>query len=206
MVWALDEIAAWASAGRETALTFEWYPLRAEHTEAIRVWLANSHLAPASANLARTAMRAVLRSCRRRRLMPAGDHEDAVDLPPIPGERLAAGRSLTERGASPVRGVRPGDGGAPSVTTSQGALRPRLVRSRPSSSQSRQTLALAQIDGQEDTFAFEVIAPRPPAHRLWRRSAAWAGRWRPGRGPGCLAGQTAAAECFVAMPQLWQSG
>jgi integrase len=95
MRYALDLIAGYASGGRDDCLSFEWHRLRAEHTEAIRAWLASSHLAPSTANLALTGLRQVLLRCRRRRLIPADEYEDAVDLDPIAGQRLPTGRALT---------------------------------------------------------------------------------------------------------------
>ena len=96
MRWALDAVAKWASGGAEDASTFQWHLLRAEHTDAIRTWLARSALAPASANLVLSALRQVMRRCRRRHLIGIVEYEDAVDMAVIKGWPVTVGHALSK--------------------------------------------------------------------------------------------------------------
>jgi site-specific recombinase XerD len=90
----LERMAQAISSGRHTAQTLPWADLRYQHTQALRSWLAD-HGAPATGNLALSALRGVLRECWRLSYMSAEDRERASDLAPIKGERLPAGRAIS---------------------------------------------------------------------------------------------------------------
>jgi site-specific recombinase XerD len=91
---ALETIAAWLSNGRADALTLDWAALRFQHTAAIRAKLAETY-APATARKMLSALRGVLRAAWRLEQMDAETYHRAVELDPIKGETLPAGRNLT---------------------------------------------------------------------------------------------------------------
>jgi len=72
-----------------------WAALRFAHTAAIRQRLAETY-APATANRAICALRGVLKSAWRLGQMPADDYARAVDIAPVNGTRLPAGRELSQ--------------------------------------------------------------------------------------------------------------
>jgi integrase len=74
-------------------LALDWAALRVEHTEMIRARLAE-RFTVATAKRAVSAMRAVLKKARRLGLIPAEDYANAIDLDPIDGTTLPAGRGL----------------------------------------------------------------------------------------------------------------
>lgn len=90
---ALDTIAAMLT-GEADCLSCNWAALRFQHTAAIRARLANEYSA-ASARRMVSAMRGALKAAWRLELMPADDYHRAVDLKPIRGETLPAGRALS---------------------------------------------------------------------------------------------------------------
>lgn len=89
---ALDAIAR--LLGAADCLSADWPALRYQHTAAVRAWLAG-HGAPATANKHLAALRGVLKAAWRLGQMGADDYQRAVDLEPIKGERIPAGRALT---------------------------------------------------------------------------------------------------------------
>lgn len=95
MQGSLDAIAMLVSGGKCRALDFEWQRLRYQHTTAIRAALLNSDLSPATSNRHLNALRRVLKECLRLELMDANDYAKAIDLEPIRGYRVPAGRSLS---------------------------------------------------------------------------------------------------------------
>lgn len=91
---ALDTIAALVSAGQHDAASLPWGQLRYAHTQAVRRRLADSY-APATANRMLAALRGVLREAWRLGQLGTDDLHRAIDLPPVRGERLPAGRAVT---------------------------------------------------------------------------------------------------------------
>lgn len=77
---------------------FPWHLLRYQHTQALRVKLADTTGAP-SANRHLYALRGVLKEAWRLGLMSADDYQRAVDLKPVRGEKAQQaekGRHLTQ--------------------------------------------------------------------------------------------------------------
>lgn len=91
---ALDTLARLTTAGRLGADTLPWGQLRYQHTSAMRAALANRY-APASTNKHLAALRGVLREAWRLGQMDADVYRRAIDVEPVRGERLPAGRELT---------------------------------------------------------------------------------------------------------------
>jgi integrase len=89
---ALAQIAGLLTPPRDPQ-TLPWHELRYRHTAAIRAALA-ARYAPATANRALSALRGVLRACRRLGLLSADDERAAGDVAPVRGSRLPAGRAL----------------------------------------------------------------------------------------------------------------
>jgi integrase len=77
-----------------TCLAIPWHELRYQHTAAIRAQLMARYSA-ATTNRILSALRGTLKEAWRLGLMPAEAYQAAVDLKPIPGETVPAGRSLT---------------------------------------------------------------------------------------------------------------
>jgi site-specific recombinase XerD len=88
----LDKIAGLLSGGRLDALGFDWAALRYQHVQAVRSSLTG---APASINRHLAALKGTLKEAWRLGLMTSEDYTRAVDVAPIRGERLPAGRALT---------------------------------------------------------------------------------------------------------------
>jgi integrase len=83
--------------GASRSLAFDFFPwprLKYQHTAAIRSKLM-ARYAPATANKMLSALRGVLRECWRLGLMSAEDFQRAIDLKPVHGETLPAGRELS---------------------------------------------------------------------------------------------------------------
>ena len=78
------------------ALTFPWYALRRQHCSAIRTALIDKEYAPSTARRYISALKGVLREAWRLELIPDEDYHRAIDIKPIKGQRLPAGRSLSE--------------------------------------------------------------------------------------------------------------
>lgn len=73
----------------------DWSKLRYQHTAAIRSKLSQVY-APATANKMLSALRQTLKHARRLGQMSAEDYTNAVDLDPITGETLPAGREIAQ--------------------------------------------------------------------------------------------------------------
>jgi site-specific recombinase XerD len=71
-----------------------WSALRYQHTAAIRSQLIGRY-PPATVNRILAALRGCLRACWRLGQMPAEDFQRAIDLHPLSGETLPAGRELS---------------------------------------------------------------------------------------------------------------
>jgi len=71
-----------------------WSALRYQHTAAIRSKLISQY-APATVNKILAALRGCLRACWRLGQMSAEDYQRAIDLRPVSGETLPAGRELS---------------------------------------------------------------------------------------------------------------
>ena len=98
---ALDTAAAILTGGRvEDALAVEWSALRYQHVNALRARLSDDvqaeRLAPATANRVLSAVRRVLLEAWRLGQMTQEDYARAVDVEPVQGERLPAGRDVNE--------------------------------------------------------------------------------------------------------------
>ncbi len=90
---ALDVIASELADG-STAETLPWWDLRYQHTRAVRALLAERY-APSTANRHIAALRGVLHECWRRGRMDADAYHRAIDIAPVRGETLPAGRALS---------------------------------------------------------------------------------------------------------------
>jgi len=73
--------------------TWTWHELTAAHMAAIRSRLEERH-SPAYANKVLSAVRGVLKSAWRLKLMAQEDYARAIDIQPVRGESLPAGRDL----------------------------------------------------------------------------------------------------------------
>jgi site-specific recombinase XerD len=91
---ALETLAELASGGRYTAETCPWRGLRYQHTQALRSALADRY-AVATANRHLAALKGVLREAWRLGQMSSEDFQRAIDLAPVRGSTLPAGRSLS---------------------------------------------------------------------------------------------------------------
>jgi len=98
MIGCLQAIAAWVSDGAADIDTLPWARLRFSHTTAIRAALARAvsdgRYAPATANKHLAALRGALKAAWRMGVMETDDYMRAVDLRPITGSRLPAGRDV----------------------------------------------------------------------------------------------------------------
>jgi len=90
---ACETLAQLASGGRVGAVDLQWHRLTYAHTQAVRSALAAQYK-PATANRHLSALRGVLRECWRLGTMPEPLFRRAVDLEPVRGETLLAGRAL----------------------------------------------------------------------------------------------------------------
>lgn len=93
MLGALQRCASVLSTGKLDCWLLPWGELRYQHTAALRSALSSS-CAPATAKKALSAVRGVLREAWRLGLVPAEDLARALDLAPVRGEALSAGRAL----------------------------------------------------------------------------------------------------------------
>jgi integrase len=102
----LELLAATASKGRQTALTFDWAALRYQHTARLRRMLLDGQdarreergrpLAPAAVNRTLAALRGVLKESWRLGLMTAEDYHRAVDFKLVKATKLPHGRQVPE--------------------------------------------------------------------------------------------------------------
>jgi len=76
-------------------LNLNWGKLRYQHTNAIRARLMESY-APATANKMLSALRQALKHARRLGQISGDDYDNAIDLDPVTGETLPAGRELSQ--------------------------------------------------------------------------------------------------------------
>jgi site-specific recombinase XerD len=90
---ALAIAATHLTGGRLTAERLPWASLDYQHLVALRSWLAGRY-APSTGNRILTAVRGVLRECRRLGYMTHEQQIRAGDVPPIKGARLPKGRML----------------------------------------------------------------------------------------------------------------
>lgn len=91
---ALDTIAGLISGGTKDARGVMWQSLRYEHTVAIYSKLMERYK-PATVNQARAALRGVLKACETLGLMDYEQYRRAIDLKPVKGDTLPAGREIT---------------------------------------------------------------------------------------------------------------
>ncbi len=98
MTACLAAIADWVSGGAADIDTLPWAALRFTHTTAIRAALARAvtdgRYAPATANKHIAALRGALKAAWRLGTLATDDYLRAVDLRPVPGSRLPAGRNV----------------------------------------------------------------------------------------------------------------
>ena len=98
MTACLEAIADWLSGGDADIDTFAWASLRFSHTTALRAALGRAvtegRYAPATANKHLAALRGALKMAWRMEMMTTDDYLRAVDLRPIAGSRLPAGRDV----------------------------------------------------------------------------------------------------------------
>jgi site-specific recombinase XerD len=76
-------------------LNLNWGALRYQHTNAIRAQLMERY-SPASANKMLSALRQALKHARRLGQISGSDYDNAIDLDPVTGETLPAGRDLSQ--------------------------------------------------------------------------------------------------------------
>jgi site-specific recombinase XerD len=74
----------------------EWWTLRFTDTDLMRKLIMAEYDSPVTVNQHLTAIRRVLRTCRRLGLMDADAYMDAADLDPARGSRLPAGHTIHE--------------------------------------------------------------------------------------------------------------
>ena len=79
--------------GCSDAASCPWHELRHHHVSALRAVLAERY-APATANKSLAGIRGVLRAAWRLELIPTESYHRAIDVRPVRGARLPAGRSL----------------------------------------------------------------------------------------------------------------
>ncbi len=98
MTACLQAIAAWLSGGRADIDTLPWASLRFTHTTAVRAALARAvsddRYAPATANKHLAALRGALKAAWRLGMIGTEDYLRAIDLRPVAGSRLPAGRDV----------------------------------------------------------------------------------------------------------------
>jgi integrase/recombinase XerD len=94
MLTALNAAATRLTGGRLIAEHLPWASLGYQHMMALRTALTQSY-APATANRILTAVRSVLRECRRLGTISYEQEKRVSDIPPVRGERLPKGRMLT---------------------------------------------------------------------------------------------------------------
>jgi len=96
----LQAIAAWVSEGTADIDTLPWASLRFSHTTAIRAALARAvtegRYARPRPNKHLAALRGALKAAWRLGVMETDDYLRAVDLRPISGSRLPAGRNVEQ--------------------------------------------------------------------------------------------------------------
>jgi integrase/recombinase XerD len=91
---ALNTAATHLTGGRLTAEHLPWGSLGYQHMMALRSALVPLY-APATANRILTAVRSVLKECRRLGYISLEQQMHVSDIPPIRGERVPKGRMLT---------------------------------------------------------------------------------------------------------------
>ena len=91
---ALETISSLLTNGRIGIEELPWQRLGYQHTQALRVALAE-RFSPATANRHLAALRGVLREAWRLGMMSAENLQRAIDLPAVRGERLPRGRALS---------------------------------------------------------------------------------------------------------------
>ena len=98
MTSCLQALASWLSGGRADIDSLPWAELRLAHTIAIRSALARAveqqRFAPATANKYLAALRGTLKAAWRIGQLSTDDYLRAVDVRPIKGSRLPAGRDV----------------------------------------------------------------------------------------------------------------
>ena len=90
---AFDSVADILSDGKVSPQGLAWHLIKPEHVNALRGRLQKLY-APATANRYLTALRAVLKSCWRRKLVDQEAIARALDVAPIKGERQPRGRAV----------------------------------------------------------------------------------------------------------------
>ena len=98
MTACLEAMAAWLSEGVADIDSLPWASLRYAHTTAVRAALARAvsegRYAPATANKHLAALRGALKAAWRLGMIGTEDYLRAVDLRPVAGSRLPAGRDV----------------------------------------------------------------------------------------------------------------
>lgn len=90
----LDTVAGLLTNDQMDAHSLPWSQIRYQHTAAARA-AVTERFAPSTANRILAALRGVLREAWRLGHMNAEDYHRAVDLAPVKGETLPAGREVT---------------------------------------------------------------------------------------------------------------
>jgi integrase/recombinase XerD len=87
------ELVARSISGSRDVYQFDWSSLRYEHVAAIRAELAGRY-SPAYCNKLLSAVKGVMKSAWRLGLLSSDEYHRAVDVRPVTGSRVAAGRAL----------------------------------------------------------------------------------------------------------------
>jgi len=179
MLSALHTLARIASNGAAGAWSFPWASLRFEHTQALRDAAASAH-APATARKLLSALRGVLRACKRLGLVDDATYRAAVDFDGVAGESEARGRHLTPdekrrilaacTADATVRGLR--DAALVALAFNTGARRAELV-----------ALDVADVDLVAEEVRYRITKRRKPRRVALRpETAAALRRWIDARG------------------------
>ncbi len=91
----LDLMASLLTGGCCDALTLNWGKLRYQHAAALRAALTEQ-FAPSTVNQMLCALRRVLYSAKKLKLISAVDYGEAVELPSVKGTAELRGRALTQ--------------------------------------------------------------------------------------------------------------
>lgn len=91
---ALATIAEILAGNRDAAYSMPWAAIEYRHVTAVRSVIA-SRYAPNTSNRILTAMKGVLKECWRLGQMSAEQYHRAIDVEPVRGHRLPAGRGLS---------------------------------------------------------------------------------------------------------------
>jgi len=82
--------------GHQDPATVPWQALRYQHAQAVRTRLLEAGKAPATVNLALSAIKGVAKAAFNLELINADDYQRIRNVKPVRGERLPSGRALSQ--------------------------------------------------------------------------------------------------------------